>query len=63
MRVVFENVTNVCLKCKARFTCEHECGRVARQNVWYIRTLFGIRQGSKSTLHKRIVCEFSFDYV
>ncbi len=53
---------------KARFTsaCEWNvndaCGREPRQNVWYIRTLFGIRRGSESTLHKRIVCEFLLMY-
>ncbi len=35
------------------------CGREVRQNVWYIHILIGIRRGSESTLHKRVVCEFS----
>ncbi len=27
------------------------CGQEARQNIWYIRTLFGICRGSELTLH------------
>ncbi len=32
------------------------CGREPRQNVWYIRTLFGLHHGSELTLHKHIIC-------
>ncbi len=38
------------------------CGREARQNVWYIRTLFGIRWGSELTIRKCTVCEFLVVY-
>ncbi len=53
--------------CSARCTksaCERRdaCGWGARQNVWYIRTLLGIRRGSESTLHKLIVREFPLMY-
>ncbi len=51
-------------KAEFRSECERNdtCGLEARQNVWYIRTLFGIRRGSKSTIHKCIVCEFPLMY-
>ncbi len=47
---------------KAVFTPTHEWnanandayGREPRQNVWYIRTLLGIRRSSKSTIRMQI---------
>ncbi len=38
------------------------CEQEPRMNVWYICTLFDIRQGSEYTLHKCIVCEFPLMY-
>ncbi len=38
------------------------CGQEARQDIWYIRTLFIIHRGSESTLHKHIVCELSLNF-
>ncbi len=56
--------TIVCLKPALHLNANanNACGREVKQNVWYIRTLFGIRRGSQSTLHKRIVCEFPLMY-